>query len=74
MAVLDELEADSVTGQKWAYVFDADPGAQSKPLVLATLRDRGFQEFDDDLSSSARSVESMTKTGQQFAGTTVTEI
>jgi hypothetical protein len=73
MAVLDELAIDSAAGEKWAYLFDADPGARSKRLVQARLRNRGFREFDDDLSSSAPSVESMTRTGQQFAKTNVAE-
>jgi hypothetical protein len=72
MAVLDELAADSITGEKWAFLFDANPGAESKRLVGATLRDHGFREFDHDLSGSAPSVESMTRIGQQLGRTEVT--
>jgi hypothetical protein len=65
-SALEGMAADPPIGQKWAYLFHADPDAESRRLVRAMLRDGGFQEVEDDLSSSA-SLEHMTRMGQQFA-------
>jgi hypothetical protein len=65
-SALEGMAADPPTGRRWAYLFHADPDAESRRLVRAMLRDGGFQEVEDDLSSSA-SLEHMTRMGQQFA-------
>jgi|GEM_PF-3433927 len=65
-SVLKGSAASSEAAHKWAYVFHADPSAESLRFIKDIVRAAHLQQFEDD-NKRAATPEYMTHIGQQLA-------